>query len=408
MSASSRPLTLGLLVLGLVGAPGCGSGGSPSPGDRFVGVATPEYPAPHPPLPQVVSLRGPVVAAPNLVAITFQGDPLGAGIASFVSQLAASKYWTQATAEYGAGLLSASPPLQLSEQPPATLTDTEVQAWLASKVMSLPGFPQPGLGTIYALFYPDTTTITTGTGMACRDFGGYHSDFELPTGEFVTYLVIPRCPAPSVGALDSLTAATSHEMVEIATDPLPQDRPAWGRLDADHRSWELQGGEIGDVCAGLPGAWVRPPGVDNLVQRVWSNKAAAADRDPCEPMGVTPYFNSAPVLVDTVLVTDALGNTFATLGASIAVGQKKTIELDLFSDAPTSGPWTVSAIDATSAFGGGDPVLSFSFDRNRGRNGDKLHLTITAMNQMSNRTAPFWIQNDLGGAKTIWMGVVAN
>ncbi len=214
---------------------------------------------------------------------------------------------------------------------------------------------------------------------------------------------------PSVGALDNVTAAASHEMVEIATDPLPQDRPAWSQFDADHRAWELTaGGEIGDVCAGLPGAWVRPPGIDNLVQRIWSNEAAAADHDPCEPMGVSPYFNSAPVLGDAVAVTDALGNAFMTQGVHIAVGQQQTVELDLFSDAPTSGPWNVSALDLTSAFFGGTEALSFSLDANQGKNGEKVHLTITAVSEAPNKTAPFWIRNELGGKRTVWMGVVAN
>jgi hypothetical protein len=154
--------------------------------------------------------------------------------------------------------------------------------------------------------------------------------------------------------------------------------------------------------------WIRPPGIDNLVQRVWSNRAAAASHDPCQPSGLSPYFNSAPVVTDTVSVTDPSGATFQTKGVTIPVGQTKTIELDLYSDAPTAGPWTLIALDVTSALFGGSPVLALSLDKNQGRNGDKRELTIRALRKAPRGAAAFWIQNDLAAAGTVWIGVVGN
>jgi len=124
------------------------------------------------------------------------------------------------------------------------------------------------------------------------------------------------------------------------------------------------------------------------------------------------------VLPDTITVV-ALGQSVHTQGVKLSAGQSKTIELDLYSDAPTA-PWTVSALDVTSAFFGGQTALSFSFDKNTGQNGDKLMLTIQSLMNVQGG-ALFWIESDLGtGADggffscqlpsceaTVWLGAVS-
>ena len=89
------------------------------------------------------------------------------------------------------------------------------------------------------------------------------------------------------------------------------------------------------------------------------------------------------------------------------VGQSKTIELNLFSDAPTSGPWTVSAQVLSS--GGASPV-TFAYDTNKGKNGDKINLTITAKTAFTNttKTGVLTIYSQLGQTRRLWLGVVAN
>ena len=81
------------------------------------------------------------------------------------------------------------------------------------------------------------------------------------------------------------------------------------------------------------------------MQRTWSNKAAPAGHDPCVPaLPGEVYFNAAPVLNDNITV-DVIGQTSRCKGVKIAVGETKTIEIDLFSDAATGGPWTVAVQD---------------------------------------------------------------
>jgi hypothetical protein len=376
-------------------------------GDGAAGDGPTAYSAPHPPMPQAVSKSGRVLPAPKLAAISFQGDSLQASIDTFITELVgATAYWSGATSEYGVGPLTSTPPVHSTDTPAATLADADVRAWLTQQIQGGAGFPQPDGNTVYLLFYPSGTNVTMGGGTSCKGFNGYHDDFAITAGTFVPYAVIPRCPPPVAGVtvLDELTAEASHEIIEAATDPLPSDDPSYLHVDASDQGWELlAGGEIGDLCAGFPNAFFTPTGIDHLVQRVWSNAAAAASHDPCEPQGTSPYFNSAPVETDMITLGGA-----SFRGVKIPIGQSKTIELDLYSDGPTSGPWKVSVLDISSMFFGSSPALAFTLDSGQGQNGDKLALTIQALAASPLGAAPYWIQNDLGTSTTVWIGVVGN
>ena len=94
----------------------------------------------------------------------------------------------------------------------------------------------------------------------------------------------------------------------------------------------------------------------------------------------------------------------------IPVGSSATVELDLYSDAPTSGPWKVSVIldDRHGCFGGNGDSSRFKLDKTEGQNGDKIHLTIKALGKSSLGASPFWVQSDLGSVSSVWIGLVGN
>jgi hypothetical protein len=388
---------------------GCSSGGGSSDdGGVDAGPDLLPFAAPHPSLPQAQSQGGPVVASPKFVAISFQDDTAQTTIDDFVSKLAASKYWNGAVGEYGVGAATALKPVHIAMNAPLTIADKAIQNFLTMQINTTPQFPQPDANTIYAVFYPMTTTVTDpGGARSCGLFNGYHNDYAITPGKFVTYIVMPRCPGPtpSVTLIDMMTATASHEFIEAATDPLAFDNPAYSIVDQDHAVWGTLGGaEIGDLCAPFPTVFYKPADLPYLVQRVWSNQAAAAGHDPCQPDGNNPYFNSAPVLNDTVN-PQILG---MTKGVTIPVGQSAVVELDLFSDAPTSGPWTVSAFDINAMFMGQPQELQLTFDKTTGQNGDKINLTIKALKADPQGMSPFWIQSDLGKSSAVWIGIVGN
>jgi hypothetical protein len=402
------------------GGPDGGQSGSDSGADADSGSG---YPAAHPPMPQVIDLGGPVMTAPKFVVITFAGDSLAAQIDDFASKVASSKtYWSGTTAEYGVGPVASVLDISVAETPPTTLADSDVQTWLAAKLSGpeagvLEGgapWPQPDGETVYMIYYPSNVTVSQGGGTSCNQFYGYHGDFSFPsaTGGFVTYSVVARCPPfPSTSAIDSIAAIASHEFVEAATDPLAVDHPAYLQPDADHAAWGLLGGgEVGDMCASFGNVFYKPTDLPYLVQRTWSNKAAAASLDPCEPDGTVPYFNAAAVLNDAVKVGGV-----TTKGVKIAAGATGTVTLDLYSSAPTSGPWSVQAVDALSYFGGSSPELSLSFaggtsDTTSGKNGDTLELNIKVLTADPSGGELFMLVSTLGTSmtapQTYWVGVV--
>lgn len=385
-------------------APPPNDAGSDAPQDAPSG-----YPAAHPPMPQALSKGGPVMPSVKLVPISFSGDSLQASLDKFRTQLVAAKsYWAGTTSEYGVGALTAVAPIHLTETAPTTLTDADVQTWLTGKIKGGNGFPQPDASTLYVIYYPSGTDVQSQGQHLCTSYQGYHSDYLMDGTTEVIYTVVGRCPPMGgVSPMDEVSAEASHEFIEAATDPYPNHKPAYTAMD--DKAWAiLAGAEIGDVCSYFPDSFYRPTGVDNLVQRVWSNKAAAASHGPCEPDAPSPYFNSAVVMPDTISVLSSPIGPFTSRGVKIPIGQSKTLEVDLYSDAPTSGPWTVQAVDLSSAFFGGSPKLSFSFDKNQGQNGDKLKLTIKALGASSFGAAPFWIESKLGSTSTYWLGLVAN
>ncbi len=399
-------------LVALVLACSGGGGGQPDSGGDDGGTeaeAAPiPYPAPHAAMPKAVSSGGSVIASPKIVAISFQNDPLQSAVDAFASQLVSvPDYWKGAVSEYGVGAVT-QVVYHAAETPPASLTDADVQAWLTNKIQNDSTFPQPDASTIYTLFYPTGVNVTNFGGVTCQAFQGYHDSYPLSASVNVIYAIVPRCPPPPVQGVtdaDQMTAEATHELIEAATDPNPSSKPAYITVDGDSHAWELlAGGEIGDLCGAFPDSFYTPKGFDHLVQRVWSNANAAAGHDPCEPNGTTPYFNSAPLVSDTITISVG-GQSVKTKGIKVPIGQSVTVEVDLYSDAPTSGPWKVSAIDITNMFFGGKPALSFSFDTNTGQNGDKLQMTVTLLRSVAGG-APFWIQSDLGSASTVWLGAV--
>lgn len=390
-----------VFVAGLTAA-ACGSssssGDTTGSGDDAGADAGTSFPADHPALPQVVTEGGPVLTAPKFVSITFPGDTLASQIDDFSSKIGAGAYWSATTSEYGVGPGTSSAVHLTTAPTGSTISDDQIQQFLKDNIGTT--LPANDPNTLYALYYPDGITVELQGGVGCTDFGAYHGDVALGGGKFAAYAVMPRCPPPFPGitTLDQLTASASHEYIEAATDPVATDKPAYGNADAQGGGWALAGGgaEIGDMCAELGDVFTKGSDVPYLVQRVWSNAAATASHDPCVPEGASPYFNSAPVLPDTVQLDIGTGKKQTLNVVNIPVGQSKTIELDLFSDGDTGGPWTVSALDFGSALMGGTPNLDFSFDNTTGQNGDKINLTITSKKKDPNGFAAFFIENQMG------------
>ena len=356
-------------------------------------------PLPRPAPPQVQNQHGPVQAAPKVVPIFFANDALQSQVEDFLQQLAASTYWSGATSEYGVGPLSVASSIVVSDSPPATIDTAGIESWLAGYLDGThAGWPIAGdPNDVFAIFYPSPTTVADPQfGTSCSDFNGFH--FQGLASTSLVYAVFPRCPsAGTLTGLDAVTATVSHELVEAATDPFLQTAPAWSFTDVDHLIWNyVPGAEIADMCDLEPQSFQRLVG-PYMVQRTWSNASALAGHDPCVPVLPGPYFNAAPVLTAKQNITFQ-GEVTTTNGIPIALGETKTIDVRLFSDAPTSD-WSVDALDTTNP-----PGLTFAWDKQTGNDGDTLHLSITRTAAAGSEIV---LESRSGATTNLWFGFVA-
>jgi len=407
---------------------------SDAPPDVDNGAPSSIYPAPHPPLPTLENLqKGAVLTTPTTYLIYYPDYPYITDLQTFATNMTTATYWAASTAQYGVGPLSAGATIELTGQtPPTTITQAGIGAWVASELAS-GAFGTPDPQGIYTVFYPSTTTISqpnplTGSPVySCDAFGGYHDNLSVALTDGGTptnfaYAVIPTCDT----SVNDLTAVVSHEWVETATDPFVTGSAtgayslyggpdsAFFTVDSDHAVWALLGGgEAGDLCEPEGNsAYVTPVDVGYTVQRTWSNVLAKGSHDPCQPDPAgTPFFAGAPVLPETeTLMSSLLGGTIVTKGITIPAATSKTIEVDLFSDADTNGPWTVSAQDVIYEYYGSyglGQTMAFSWDRTQGVNGEKLHLTITVTRQsILDGIHVFSVTSTQGTHQSVWPGLV--
>jgi len=403
----------GTALAGLVAMGGCNSDGSngnadlsPTPDLAFVV-------GPHGAPPQVVNAGGDVLASPVFVPVFFSNDAVAvtAPLTEFLSKVGGTPYWAANTSEYGVGAGTSTPPVMLTETMTGTIDDAAIQTWLAGKLNGNdPAFPAATANSIYVLNYPAGVTITLGGQQSCMSFGAYHSDLALDVahaGAYVSYAVIPRCSGGNgLTSMQNSTSATSHELIEAATDPYPNHAPAFSTVDTDHRYWSrtLGGGETGDMCAQDRLSFTKFPELDFTVQRSWSNAAALAGHDPCVPaLANSVYFNAVPVFPD--IIASGPNGMFMIPGVHVPVGQSKTIDLQLFSDGDTGGTWALDAEDITMPT---TPRYKFVFDPATGQNGDTVHLTISTLVASSRGTATFVINSRQTGKVHQWFGYIGD
>jgi len=378
---------------------GAEGGGVHPHGDAAWTVAVPAK------MPQVVGSGGPTLTSPVVQAITFSNYDLGSYVDDLVKRIGGTNYWRAAVSEYGIGPLTAAAPVHLAEGAPGSTDDATIQSWLAQKVASDPSFIAPSADSLYVVFYPFSTTIAFQGLQSCFTVGAWHSSF-VSNGATIAYAVVPECTQSDKTTLQTVTATTSHELVEAVTDPLPLTTTmAYATVDPDHLFFQiiLHGGEVADMCAQWPSSYITPSGFAYMVQRTWSNAAALAGHDPCVPAPAVPYFNAVPRFLDTVQITRQDGTVAPTMGAKIPVGSNKTVDVVLYADDDV-GEWTVAAEGVPV----GSQNLAFTWDKTTGQNGDVLHLTIHVGGvDAAYGGDPFLVESTQGSTTNYWLGYVS-
>jgi hypothetical protein len=388
------------------------------------GGTSPDPPLPvQTTLPQVIAAGGPVLTAPKVQPILYSSDASAADIMAFLQEISTTSYWAETTSEYGVGALTVLPAITLTTAAPATISDDMLQTMLADNTSGdAPVWGVADPSTIYLYVLPPGTIEQDSEGACCTDYDGYHYEADVGTGASqvtVPYALSCACSGfdgPNVTDLQERTVDMSHEIVESSTDPFPDSNPAYDQEDAADAVWTLvTDGEVADMCEFNDDANVIPPGSTYMVQRSWSNAAAARFENPCVPVvTTTPYLNSFPQLV-TVNYDDGVDPPFATQGETIPIGGSKTIDVVLRSATKVSQAWTVDSYDYGAVIAGGAAETVLQPPKTSGVDGDTVRLTITPTSQDAYlRGEAFIIWSDYGNPgdpdfeSQVSMGLITN
>ncbi len=155
------------------------------------------------------------------------------------------------------------------------------------------------------------------------------------------YAVVVDCQR----GLETLTTIASHELLEGSADPYLNN---YNTISGDI-GWAAayDDSELGDMCEHMyANSWTVPLSLGYRVATVWSNALASAFQDPCAPASnlreINAYFQSVPVLPDTVSIVNINNFSGSAKGVRIPVSTSRTINVQLVSNQAMPGIWRVS------------------------------------------------------------------
>ena len=205
-----------------------------------------------------------------------------------------------------------------------------------------------------------------------------------------------------------------HELAESSTDPFVQSNTAYGDADNNHIIWDIAtGGEVSDMCDDNADTNFTPEGAKYMIQRSWSERRGEGGEEPLRP----------PTRRRTRTSTASPSSTTVSRSATTArrsrprarrspSGPTGTVEVQLYSEAPTKGPWTVTAWDYNDYNGFGAKNINVTFMETgtstaTGSNGDTLHLVVKVNSYDSSLGgAGFVLESDLGTQDNLWFAAI--
>ncbi len=270
------------------------------------GDGGPFVPAAHAPFPQIPNQGRASIAHPQLVTVTFQGE--SGSLHTFGDFAVGSSWLTTVGQDYGVGAGSHLAGVSLGFSAPEQITEDGVGQLLLGLIkdggVSPPALPDGGgnAEVIYLVQLPATTSVTFGGGPVCgsvgdgTELGGFHWSAS-GDGLAFPFGVLPTCASETAA---ELTEAASHEFIEAATDPFPNN--GWILTDGSS-PWSYLPGEVGDLC----NLETTVEGTITL-QRIYSNSAAQAGGSPCVPAPASPYYG---VTASPSVMTVVAGSPYA-------------------------------------------------------------------------------------------------
>jgi hypothetical protein len=334
----------------------CGGGSPPpaTPDDDAQVPAPPFVEAPHPAPLAIPSIGGVVLASPKVAVVTFAGYAFADSIEAMADFVPTSSWLATVASEYGVGTPSVVAKVRLSDPAPAFASSSAFATWVTTQSLPQADF--------YAFVFPAGADFSDPQiGALCNEFTGYHDAHDSA----YTFAVVGTCPNHVAGLTDAEQAERvfSHELVEAMTDPFGD---GFAARDPELPFTYVDGGELADVCDGQ----IREGGF--VMTRSWSNAAAAAGRDPCQPSSAT-YFDVSP---------SSLSVQHVSAGSSVA------ITLTGFSTAQTND-WVLQDVAGPHGF-----LAQVAIDATEINNGRTATMTIAVPTSAApDSTATFFLRS---------------
>ena len=239
--------------------------------------------ATHAAMPQVPLHDGGVILAhPAITIATMAGDPNTDAAIAFGQWVATSNWLSTVGADYGVHDGTYVGHATVTAPTAAPLTYDDYARWVTSLLTSGALSPPTSPDALYVIFTPEGF----GGDTTCMYGTGFHNETTFE-GAPIAYAIVFNCTSPTQPyPFPYIEETASHEVIEAATDPRPTTHPGW--VFNDPMSPQYIIGEVGDLCG------AEEMTIDgHLVQRAYSNTAAARDGDPCVPEDPStgPYFS---------------------------------------------------------------------------------------------------------------------
>jgi hypothetical protein len=340
-------------------------------------------------LPRVVHRGGPFLRRPEITTVTFVGDDpqTVARLERFGGRIGRTAWWREVTEGYcranddciRAG--RAGRAIRLARRLPPRVRDVEVERWIADEARA-GALAELGADALVLVYLPRGVALSDAFHDAYCAPGprAYHRMMRT-TGASFPYAVIPRCRDEA-----ETTATASHEILEAATNPDP-GRPGFGlEGGAATVAFRLRGAEPVDPCGLLTMDSHRAHAAGFLVQRAWSNAAAARGADPCVPApSGRPYVALVPRQAVVRLAEP---------------GTSASIVLDAVADGVVPA-WRVSTRNL-SADDDAEPFLDIGIDRTEVRRGEQVTLTVRRLGVPARPMAVIGLVSHQGGRRSLW------
>lgn len=233
--------------------------------------ARPFRPAPHTPLPRVLSHSGTVLARAQLVTITFRDYASRSLVESFGESVLQTSWYATVGAEYGLGFGNQVQKVQLGAAPAAL--DREAIAQLIDDQIAEAALPEPpaiGNQLVYVIYIPPS--VQRG-----RDLVGvttYHEMRQYKDARFPLVVVLDDGTDA-----EAMTVAAAQELLNTVTNPYHQPNDGYYVDPPAIDPWSRVPGEVGDLCEG--DAPIYEAGL--ALPRIYSDASARVSAMPCKP-----------------------------------------------------------------------------------------------------------------------------